>query len=259
MKNFNKTLKIIIKKTFIGRMLIKTIRYPIQYIQLRRSSWLWKEILQENLSIEDKFNKIYNKKMWGKGESVSGAGSSLYFTENLRKEFPTLIQKYSIKSIFDAPCGDLNWMKHLIPTMNVKYVGGDIVKDLIEGNKNKYENENTSFLHIDIIKDIYPTADIMICRDCLFHFSYYDVKCVLDNFVSSNIPYLFLTSHLSTQPNHDIKTGDYRFINFFEPPFYFDANPLERVNDSMPPESPRQMCLWSRSQIINSLSKIIIH
>jgi len=62
-------------------------------------------------SIEDRFTEIYKSNYWGSKESVSGIGSTLIYTENLRSKLPDLFQLYSIKSIFDAPCGDFNWMK----------------------------------------------------------------------------------------------------------------------------------------------------
>lgn len=251
-----KKIKVFLKKYQLGRGLICFIKKPFKKYQEYKIAVLWKSIINQNISTENKFEKIYRHKMWGSGESLSGSGSSLVFTENLRIVFPQIIEKYEIKSILDAPCGDLNWMKHLLPRLDVEYIGGDIVKEIVEKNQKSFTKNNAKFIHIDIIKDKLPKSDMMLCRDCLFHFSYKDIMEVIGNFINSEIKYLFLTSHLNANGNHDIKTGDYRLLNFFKPPFNFDSNPLERVDDFIAPEPQRQMCLWDRKQVIKSYEKM---
>jgi hypothetical protein len=81
-------------------------------------------------NLEEKFTIIYERNAWGGAESVSGSGSSLRMTQNVRNSLPSLIETFAVKSIFDAPCGDFNWMK-LINLQNISYIGGDIVKPLI--------------------------------------------------------------------------------------------------------------------------------
>jgi len=245
-----------LKQNGISKTLLKIVRYPMTRIRNRRETALWKEILKDDLTAEQRFNAIYEKKLWGDGESVSGYGSSLAYTENLRSRLPNVIAKYQIKTVFDAPCGDLNWIRHLLPSLNAKYIGGDIVKDLIETHKESYENPTTSFLHINLIEDSFPNADLMICRDCLFHLSCRDIKKVLDNFVASEITYLLTTTHITDLPNQNITTGGFRLLNLFEEPYCFDKNPLERIDDWMEPEPERQMCLWRRSQVISALEKM---
>ena len=50
---------------------------------------------------------------WGSAESKSGVGSTYIIHLKLEK-LEQIIVKYKIKSIFDAPCGDLNWIQHII-------------------------------------------------------------------------------------------------------------------------------------------------
>ena len=232
------------------------INYLLASRKKIRPQNIWGEILRDDVPIENKFKAIYKYKLWGNGESPSGYGSSLAYTKNLRSALPKLIKELKIKILLDAPCGDLNWMKHLLPTLDVKYIGGDIVEELINHHKKVYSNPTTNFLHLDLTKDRLPNADLMICRDCLFHLSYQDIKKVLQNFVDSNIPYLLTTTHITQTPNQDIKTGGFRLINLFEAPFHFDKNPLARIDDWMEPEAERQMCLWTRLQIINAIKRM---
>jgi len=226
----------------------------IVFLARRRGEW--NKILKEEVPIEERFTKIYKENMWNGNESRSGFGSGLAYTENLRAKLPPLIAKYQVKSVFDAPCGDLHWMRYLLPTLTIDYVGGDIVKELIEENRKNFSNARTQFMHMNLLEDPFPAVDLMLCRDCLFHFSYGDIRKMLRNFVASNIPYLLTTTHVTGEKNRDIVTGAFRQINLFDYPFHFDANPLERIDDWMKPEPERQMCLWSRTEVERALLRL---
>ena len=60
------------------------------------------------------FDNIYEMNYWRNCESLSGDGSTLNYTENLRKQLPNLIKAFSINTIYDAPCGDFNWMRGVV-------------------------------------------------------------------------------------------------------------------------------------------------
>jgi SAM-dependent methyltransferase len=139
--------------------------------------------------VEGRFTKIYQKNSWGSDESISGPGSTLEATEILRNELPIMFKKFSINSVFDAPCGDFNWMQSVVKSFDIEYIGGDIVKELVETNNKKYSSANVKFLHIDIINQSLPKVDLFLCRDCLYHFSYQDSEKVIQNFINSNISY----------------------------------------------------------------------
>ena len=50
------------------------------------------------------FTRIYETNWWSCEESVSGTGSTLAYTANLRKKLPELFEKYAIRKVYDAPC-----------------------------------------------------------------------------------------------------------------------------------------------------------
>ena len=136
---------------------------------------------------DDTFQKIYSHNYWNNPESVSGFGSTLKYTELIRREIPLVIHKYNIKSIFDAPCGDFNWMQHVLHDVSVEYIGADIVPDLVAANNQQFGSDRISFVECDIVTDRLPGSDLMICRDCLFHLSESDIKSFFRNFASSDI------------------------------------------------------------------------
>lgn len=231
---------------------IKIIKYPINRLKNKRFQ---SEVLSLK-SNEDRFTWIYENNFWSSSESLSGTGSTLQYTENLRKELPNLFSRYSIKRVFDAPCGDFNWMSHLLPSVNIKYIGADIVKPLIDNLNNKYKSANISFIYFDLVNDIPPEVDLMICRDCLFHLSFQDIRSVLENFIKSDSTYLLTTTHKNMESsftNRDISTGDFRRIDLFSKPYSFPADPLYVIEDWIAPDPERQMCLWSRDQVLMAL------
>ncbi len=227
------------------------------FSRLFREKVLTEKILEMD-NIEDRFTEIYKNNVWGNFESVSGNGSTLEGTQNLRNKLPELIQQFSIHSVFDAPCGDFNWMSVFLKTTNIKYIGGDIVLPLIEAHQTNFKDTHTNFIHIDLTKDKFPEADLMICRDCLFHLSYQDTKLVLQNFINSNIKYLLTTTYVKSEDfnNRDITTGDFRLTDLFSAPYQFDQKALYRIDDTIPNETPREMCLWSREQILHALENL---
>ena len=60
------------------------------------------------------FREIHSTNAWGHDETVSGPGSSLEDTATLRLALPSLVTKYGLKRVVDAPCGDFNSMKTIV-------------------------------------------------------------------------------------------------------------------------------------------------
>lgn len=238
-----------LKSKGLKKTIIKTMNYLSLNNYKRRS--IKKKILK-NPSIEQRFDEIYQTNFW-LGESRSGTGSTLHATQNIRIHLPKLLEKFSIKKLFDAPCGDFNWMFQVLKNYKIDYLGADIVRDLIISNKKKYENDKTKFSQLDIRLDKLPNSELMICRDCLFHFSYEDIYMFLKNFLSSEIKYLLLSSHLNEEykfKNRDIVTGDFRNIDLFSEPFNFEKNYLYSFDDREGEvHNFKQMYLFTRDQI----------
>jgi len=204
---------------------------------------------------KEKFSFIYQKNLWRNTESLSGSGSTLKYTKNIRKSLPEVISKYKISSVFDAPCGDFNWMKHALKTFDVHYTGGDIVDDLIKDNNKKYSKNNINFISINLINDSFPKSDMMLCRDCLFHMSYKDTLEILKNFIASDTKFLFTTTYNKSDDfiNEDIVTGNFRNIDLTKPPFNFPSNPICSIFDGQKDTLDRHISLWDKEQIITAV------
>ena len=121
------------------------------------------ELIIFNFGNKEKvFKEIYKNNYWGSAESLSGPGSDMKNSHNIRIQLPNIISKYNIKKIIDVPCGDFYWMKTIINSMKVHYNGYDIVQDLIDKNKKLFTSENINFDKLDITKQHLPKSDLII-------------------------------------------------------------------------------------------------
>jgi hypothetical protein len=103
----------------------------------------------------------------------------------------------------------------------IKYIGGDIVEDLINKNKALYSSENRSFINIDITRDNLPDVDLIFVRDCLVHLNDSLIFDFIRNLKKSNIKYLLTTNFPLTNYNYNITTGNWRPINLYKKPYNF--------------------------------------
>ena len=190
---------------------------------------------------------------WGSSESASGPGSTLEYTKNIRQELPRLAQELAVRTILDAPCGDYNWFRAIDWHTAIDYLGGDIVEPLIERNQERFEDQGTRFMVLDVIQDPLPVRDLWLCRDCLFHLSERDIFRSLANFARSRIPYLLTSNHPECDVNVDIPTGEFRQINLTLPPF--NLPPPRRVIDDWIEGYPtRHLALWDKETVADALS-----
>ena len=163
------------------------------------------------------FTNIYRNKVW---RSISGAGSTLAETENIRRDIAALIMDRLPKSILDIPCGNHLWMND-VDMKECRYIGADIVKDLVSRNRAQYPAANKEFVVLDITSSPLPTVDLIICRDCLVHLSERLIAKALHNIKTSRSTYLLTTTFPDRNLNEDIKTGDWRTLNLQAYPFNF--------------------------------------
>ena len=175
------------------------------------------------------FRRIFEENRWGNNESVSGEGSNLERTAVLRSELPALLTRHGVRSILDAPCGDFFWMKELALD-GIGYIGIDIVPEIIAQNVDLYASPQRVFKLGDLVEEPLPAADLILCRDCLVHFTYAETRRALDNFRRSGATWLLTTTFTGRRDNHDITTGDWRPINLEHAPYGFPP-PVAVINE----------------------------
>ncbi len=248
--------KLIVAKERLGflQLLIHIYSYPKRKKFVKR----YGNVVKLQVSNEEKFTLIWKNNIWSSKESKSGPGSTLKVTERFRQDLPRILDEFNIKSVFDGPCGDFHWMSK-IDMSKVDYVGGDIVKDLIDQLNQKFASDKIRFIHHDLTRDAIPECDLVINRDCLFHFSYSDILKFFSKFLESEAKFLLTTSHdnFINFSNSDIITGDFRLLDLFAEPFSFPMDFLFKVPEPGDVDLPsRGVILWNRDQVIHSFNNL---
>lgn len=198
--------------------------------------------------VRARFSAIYAGQYWSRGrEGVpsSGDGSSLDATEPLRQALPGILNEIGAQTFLDVGCGDFTWMQTL--DLGRPYIGVDIVPSVIEANKAAFEGPGRTFYCRNAIEEELPDADVVLCRDMLFHLSLADDRRALNNIFSKPRRYFIATTDDITDINGDIITGDFRPRNLRRAPFNF-PDPLYLIDDSRR-EPGRKIGVWSAEQI----------
>lgn len=216
------------------------------------------KISENNNSAIEVFDNIFLKNYWGSAESRSGVGSEVTFAARYRDRLKSLIVRHGFKKIFDAPCGDLNWMSTLVDQLDIEYVGGDVSPQVIADARSRCPDLDLGVF--DITSDKFPDADVWHCRDCLFHLPFSSIRRALENFSESSIAYALITSHRAylLHRNLDVGIGGFRFLDLQRAPISLPA-PLVRIPDfAVGRDFPRYVCLWSRQQIAAALKGMAV-
>ena len=207
------------------------------------------QVVENDQKRPDVFNSVYATGMWQHGNTdtpLSGSGSTIARTEITRAALKAVILKYKISSIIDASCGDLTWIKLLFPFFkqhNVKYIGIDIVKSLIEKHQHDYPEH--TFMHQDIVTDVLPQADLLFSRHTLQHMNPEDNIRVLHNWSKSKCKYVLQTTY-TTETNNNwniVADGHSNLIDLNQEPYNL-PDPTLKVLEQKQPEFEEYIALW---------------
>jgi Methyltransferase domain len=218
----------------------------VTWMRARRG---WTSIHFDGMDSKARFGLIYDAGLWRQGNALgspgSGAGSSLAATVALRQDLPSLLNNLNAKILLDIGCGDFVWMQYV--ALKQIYIGFDIVDTIIKTNTKLFECSGRTFILGDATVDELPGADVVLCREVLFHLSFADIRKLLKNMLSKNRSYFMATTDRQTAFNSDIPTGDFRPLNLEAWPFRFPP-PDRSINDSA--VSPRRMIgVWEAKRI----------
>jgi SAM-dependent methyltransferase len=202
--------------------------------------------------MKEVFSDIYRRWAWGEDcESVSGPGSSVASTSVFRDDIAVLLKEFNVRTVLDAGCGDFNWLR-LVKLDLERYIGIDVVPELISENRRQYGNVTRTFLNVDLSREKLPKVDLILSRDCLVHFSNKDVSKAIKNLKESGSTYLLTTTFAPFDGNPDIDTGCWRPLNLQKSPFNF-PEPLklivEKRRDSDGVSVVKYLGLWALEDI----------
>lgn len=187
------------------------------------------------------FARIHSTNTWGNSESVSGFGSTIESTLEARSGLTELIDRLSITSILDSPCGDYNWMSAL-PFEGV-YTGVDIVGALVESNQQHFGDSKHRFLQADMVTSPLPLAELVVCRECLNHLPLIDGLKAIRNLSDAATCALVLTHYSDCGSNVEQRASfRYRPLNLTLAPFFL-REPDEVIDESLS-EPGKSLGIW---------------
>jgi hypothetical protein len=205
----------------------------------------------ESADRAEAFEQIFRSAGWDSDESLSGPGSEVARASAYRGRLRKTLDEFDLQSVFDAPCGDLNW---ILPAVEGRrYIGGDIAESLIAQLEKLHPQ--LDLRRFDICTDRFPEADVWHCRDCLFHLPFDDIVKALTNFARSKIPYALLTTHKARlmHRNLDVPAGGWRYLDLEREPIGLPT-PIRYLKDyRIGRDFPRYVGLWSREQVSSVL------
>ncbi len=225
-----------------------TGRFSPTSLQWWRARW-WRWLLA-GLSTGEVFTLIYAQNLWGVAESRSGSGSTLSETENLRTSLPAVLHQLGIRTLLDLPCGDFHWMSHLA-LEGIDYLGADIVAELVASNQSKYAAPGRRFVQLDLVSELLPLVDAVLCRDCLVHLPNAMVSQALANLRRSGATWLICTTFPMQRDNPDIPLGLWRPINLQAAPFHWPA-PAQLLHEGNPDPryADKSLGIWRLADLL---------
>lgn len=192
----------------------------------------------ENSSGGISYTAIFNKKS---GPSGVGAlkQNSIPYLEYLQN----FITTNYINTIIDLGCGDFMLMKHIHLPENIKYLGIDIVDELIKNNSKLYSKKNIKFEKIDSLENaIQYNADLLIIKDVMQFWTieqiHFFIEKILPNYKYAIIVNNFYPVENQKKQNANTIEGESRPINLEIAPFfmkikvikdYFGGNRYKRI------------------------------
>ncbi len=145
------------------------------------------------------FQDIYKNDRWGSVEGekfYSGIRSRGSVVDTYVTNMAVLLEQHARELgrsliIIDLGCGDFTVGRELLTRIaNAKYVGCDIVPELILHNRVNNKNPNIVFREIDIVEDNLPDGDVCLIRQVLQHLSNADVSRVLPKLTKYHAVYI---------------------------------------------------------------------
>jgi len=199
------------------------------------------------------FGRIYQHNVWENSESASGPGSTVGRASDFLDDLVALLRQLDTHVLLDAACGDFNWARPVADTVD-EYIGLDVVSELVVHFRHAAAAPRRRFMCADLTGDPLPRADVILCRDCLVHFSHDDIVRALKNFHRSGSRYLLTTTFVERGVNDDIATGAWRPLDLQAAPFAFPP-PLavvdERCTHTGGIYRDKRLALWELAPIVS--------
>jgi len=228
-------------------MVIRSVKEAVRHLLFSVGAARKPSYLQPG-NRSDRFSEIYRDGVWRHGDPEvpgSGHGSTLAATTGLRAELPRLLDTLGARVLLDIGCGDFTWMRET--QLSQRYIGIDLVPAVIEANQRLYGNDKRSFALCDAVESELPDADVVMCREVIFHLSFADTRALIRNILAKPRSHILFTTDEATRFNSDIESGDYRILNLRRAPFRFPDPARAIAEDLVIPG--RKLAVWTPADL----------
>ncbi len=176
-------------------------RNRVRSIYLRLRNLREKHRIYGHLSPRETFQRIYRTKTWGDNGELfySGAGSRGPAADEYCAFVIRFIQDHQVRSVVDLGCGDFYVGRRIEEATGVRYVGIDVVPELIEHHRGTAHDPLISFQCADIASDPLPPADLCLIRQVLQHLSNQEIAKVLANL--GGFSQVLISEHVPVYPD----------------------------------------------------------
>jgi SAM-dependent methyltransferase len=157
--------------SFVPDPVLRRIRAVRAAIGMRRAA---------KADVRSIFRNIYRDAAWGsEGDGYfSGLGSLDVNSRDYVAFVNRFLDEHGVSDIVDCGCGDFRVARQFDLTKR-RYVGIDIVDDVIARNREVYGNANIEFRALDMIEDELPDGQLCLIRQVLQHLSNDAIQRVL--------------------------------------------------------------------------------
>ena len=143
------------------------------------------------------------------GELYSGGGTAEEYAIPYADAIGRFVENHGIRTVVDLGCGDFSVGKR-IASKRLRYVGVDVVEEVVRRNRDRYGAEGVEFVCLDITRDELPPGDLCLIRQVLQHLSNAEILAVLER--TRGYPFVIVTEHLpqadsDSRPNLDKPHG----------------------------------------------------
>jgi hypothetical protein len=193
--------------------------------------------LVSQLPIQEAFDEVYKKGLWGRGDANSGPGSAGDFADRYVAFVQDYAAKHKLRTVVDGGCGDFLVGSRLAPSFD-RYTALDVSPFIIDINKRRYA-QNPTLQHVnfdvaDMTAAIFPPADLVLIRQVLQHLTNAQIEKVLQNLEASTWRRALITEDVcdpanDPAPNIDLPTHSVRTRTPLRSGVYIDQAPFHRA------------------------------
>lgn len=178
--------------------------------------------------MRERFEQIYANNEWQYG---SGEGSLVQYVKPYIEFLQQFLRTHSIRRVLDFGCGDWQFSR-FIDWAGINYLGLDLVTDVIQDNQTQYGSETISFALLDSLDVSLPSADLLIIKDVMQHWSNESIWHFLPQL--ANYPYCLIINCIQPDgmsDNREIQDGGFRYLDLRVGPFYLKTQELMRFSN----------------------------